>query len=125
VKLHFFTNKYENPFIIFILCKVGLFWTIIICRGFRIVRIVDILPTIQKEWIIRDTTGITFACPSMTNKLNGMSPSVDNDDVSQGFIIMDELIKCTDLSTKHFEVSDDDQKYQEAMPANEKINEIQ
>jgi hypothetical protein len=85
---------------------MGLFFTTIICRGFRIPYLVGILPTISKKWIIRDTRDIIFACPSTIKPLDSLGPCIDSSDISQGFVAMDELVKSTNLSLEHFQVNE-------------------
>ena len=111
---------------------MGLFWATVICHGFRLPHLVDILPTIPKEWIIQDTTGVTFACPSTIKWLKPLSPCIDNGDMAQGFVAMEELIQCTDILRTHFEINDDNQRqlesiyqhYQEMLSPNETIDKI-
>ncbi|CAF0782861.1 unnamed protein product [Adineta steineri] len=111
---------------------MGLYWQTIICRGFRIAQLINSLPNIPKEWIIRDTSGITFVCSSMSKSLGSIDPRIDPHDVSQGFMIMNKLRQFVNISSTHFEISDDDQRqlksihqhYQAILPQNEKIGEI-
>jgi hypothetical protein len=110
----------------------GIYTTIVICRGFHIDHLVDILPIIPDQWIIRDAHGITFACPSTIKYLDFFDSYVDNDDISQGFVAIDKLTKCADLSPNHFDVSDDEQNqlesirhyYKEIMLEADSISEI-
>ncbi|CAF0782894.1 unnamed protein product [Adineta steineri] len=107
-------------------------WQTIICRGFRIAQLIDSLPNIPKEWIVRDTSGIAFVCPSTSKSLGSIDPRIDPHDVSQGFMTMNKLRQFVDIFSTHFEISDDDQRqlksihqhYQAILPQNEKIGEI-
>lgn len=111
---------------------MGRFQISVICRGFHISHLVDIPPIIPNEWIIRDAYGITFACPS-TNKSLGLSAyHIDDEDMSQGFIAIDKLVKAVGILPKHFDVSDEEQNqlesirqyYKEIMPEDDNISEI-